>query len=208
VSLLPALLNKNVLTATGSVDLGITLAGSPANLHMSSVALSGTLTAPSTPKTSADGKPPGHLTGEHVDPSLKSFNGIVGALCGNISAESLSQVPIPSVLLSGISKCHEPYTSSNHLLDVIVNGCTILLATSAINATDPDSVDPSQPPAGAGPNTTAGKPPYHLTSTGVTVTGCVDKNNTTLTGADLTTCLNAAAYSSYFTFTTDRVIMK
>jgi hypothetical protein len=37
------------------------------------------------------------------------------------------------------------------------------------------------------------------------VSGCVDKNNQP---AVLSACLNAAAYSSYLQFTTDRVILK
>lgn len=64
-----------------------------------------------------------------------------------------------------------------------------------------DAIDPSMPAAGAGPNytfhTTGTKPPV--------VTSCTDSTGATV---DLTTCENAAAYSAYFTFTTDRVIMK
>ena len=49
--------------------------------------------------------------------------------------------------------------------------------------------------------------PYKLTADPNThvVTGCTDKSGAAV---NLAMCLDAAAYSSYFKFTTDRVIVK
>ena len=48
-----------------------------------------------------------------------------GELCGNLSAASLAGAPVPQTLQSGGSQpCDEGYTTSNHMLDVLVNGCT------------------------------------------------------------------------------------
>jgi hypothetical protein len=81
---------------------------------------------------------------------------------------------------------------------VLVSGCTVF-TVPVINVTQPDTVDPAAPAAGAGP-------PYLLTAgAGHVVNTCKDK---ALTIVPLSTCLAAAAFSSYFKFTTDRVIGK
>jgi hypothetical protein len=68
-----------------------------------------------------------------------------------------------------------------------------------ISKTQPDQEDPAAPPAGAGP-------PYTLVASAAhVVTSCHDKNAAV---APLATCLNDAAYSSYFTFGAGRVIPK
>jgi len=83
------------------------------------------------------------------------------------------------------------------MLDVLVGGCTVLGFVVVITPTQPDQVDPVMPVAGAGG-------PYKLSENSQhQVTTCRDKNNTVVT---LSTCLAAAAYSSFFKFTTDRVI--
>ena len=126
-----------------------------------------------------------------------------GLLCGNISAASLATVPIPTTLATGGSTaCSQGYATTNSLLDVLVGGCTVVIF-SAINATQPDQIDPSQPAAGAGPA-------YTLVESGKAVTSCKDKSGTSFTkpSTGFTECLAAAAYSSYFQFTSDRVIMK
>ena len=68
-----------------------------------------------------------------------------------------------------------------------------------VSPTQPDDVDPTAPPAGAGG-------PYRLSAgTNRIVNTCRDKNNAVV---NLAACLDAAAYSSYFRFATDRVIIK
>ena len=201
-SILSAALSSKALTASGSMDLSITLAGSIAALHLSGGQLRANVGNTSKPTASSDKLTPGHLATENLDPALTSFDTMSnGQLCGNISAASLRTVPIPTALTTGIGKCSENYDpASNSLLDAIVNGCKVLGGlASAIDATPkPDKVDPSVPAAGAGA-------PYTLTKTGNKVTGCTDKN---AAAVDFDTCLKAAAYSSYFVFTSDRVIAR
>jgi hypothetical protein len=118
----------------------------------------------------------------------------------------LALVPMPADLLPGGGHtCGENYSTSNHLLDALVNGCTWTIFP-LISKTQPDAIDPSQPVAGQGPN--ASGAPYVLTLTGNTVTGCTDKSGKAVPAGDFQKCLNAAAYSSFFAFTSDRVIMK
>jgi hypothetical protein len=72
----------------------------------------------------------------------------------------------------------------------------VFLLGQIIRTTQPDKFDPNAPVVGAGP-------PYTLTTTGTRVTGARDRLNGVV---DLQTALNASAYSTYFRFTTDRVI--
>jgi hypothetical protein len=120
-----------------------------------------------------------------------------GKLAGNIGVAALAAAPIPSTLVgTGLTNCTQAYSATNTLLDLFVGGCTIFILPQ-IAATQPDQSNPAAPVAGAGA-------PYTLTRTGTAVTGCKDKNAAVV---DLTTCLNAAAYSAYFQFTSDRVIV-
>jgi hypothetical protein len=84
------------------------------------------------------------------------------------------------------------------MLDVIVGGCLISIIGEQIRATQPDTSDPGVPQAGAGS-------PYRLSVSVSTksVTDCRDRNNALV---DLNTCLDAAAYSSFFRLATNRVI--
>ena len=170
--------------------------GGIGRLALSNARIAATVGGVSNPLTSSNGFPPGHLPGELIDPGLQSFESMSsGKLAGNISAASLAAAPIPSTMLS----CTQGYTVSNTWLDLLVHGCTLNLGffVTAISATQPDQVDPAAPVAGAGA-------PYTLTLTGNSVTGCKDKNGAFVV---FSTCLNAAAYSVYFQFTSDRVIV-
>jgi cysteine-rich repeat protein len=193
-SLLTASFAAKVLSASGTFDLGITLGGSPANLHMSSSKVQANVGGVSTPATST-GLPPGHLASENLDPALQSFDSMTnGELCGNVSALSLSTIAAPMAVLNYCSQ----YTGHS-LLDVLVGGCSTLGGIiPIINQTQPDQVDPAAPPAGTGA-------PYTLVETNNAVTGCNDSGSNPV---NLQACLTAAAYSSDFTFTMDRVIAK
>jgi len=204
---MPGSINAKLLTAgPGTIDMLLILGGSLATLKISKTNVIGTVGATSTPLTS-NGQPPGHLGSEHLDPALVSFATIgqpnaVGAakLCGNASAASLALVPIPAVLVGGgITACQQGYTAANSLLDVLIGGCTILF-TQQIVPTQPDQVDPDSMPVGAGG-------PYVLSANPATkaVNACKDKNGVVV---PLQACLEAAAYSMFFKFTTDRVIIK
>jgi hypothetical protein len=181
-----------VLTASGNLSVVLTLGGMPSPLQINnatiSVAVGSTVSAP----TASTGAAPGHLASEHLDPALQSFNGTgqqtasgAGKLCGEITSLSLSKVPIPMALAGcGILNCSRCYTTSNSLLDVIVGGCNTLIGTQ---------ITPTQPDKGAG---------YKFTTDPTTkaITGC--------NGPSLDACMANTAYSAYFKFTTDRVIMK
>jgi hypothetical protein len=190
----------------GSISMAISLGGSPATLNMSNVKLQVTLGATSMP-TSSTGNPPGHLASENLDPALVSYqsgsqkttNGS-GKLCGNVSAASLAQVPIPSALVgSGLFSCQQGYAATNTMLDVIVGGCSIFLVGTQIASTQPDTHDPNVPPAGAGP-------PYTLQlNSNDVVSTCLDSTNTPV---NLNACLADAAYSSFFRIATGRVMLK
>jgi cysteine-rich repeat protein len=196
---------KQLTAGPGRVVVNIILGGAVAPLVMSSARVISSVGAVSTPTVST-GNPPGHLAAEHLDPALQSFatmaqptaNG-AGELCGNVSAKSLANVPAPMALTGGgLFACSQGYATTNSLLDVIIGGCTILFLQQ-IKPTQPDQVDPGVPAAGAGG-------PYKLSAgTDKAVNACRDKNNAVVA---LDACLNAAAYSSFFKFTTNRAIIK
>ncbi|MDI1443583.1 DUF4215 domain-containing protein [Polyangium sp. 6x1] len=198
---------KTLTAGPGKLSIGINFAGTPASLKLSSARLTMSVGDASTPLVSG-GTTPGHLASEHLDPALQTFASTgqpddsgAGRLCGNVSAASLDQVPVPADLAAGGTiACDQGYTTQNSLLDVMVSGCTVFGFVNVISAIQPDEADPNAPVAGAGG-------PYSLTTNAMTkaVNACRDKNNQTV---DLNTCLNAAAYSSFFKFATGRVIAK
>lgn len=201
---LTASIAASVLTTQpGSVTLTLPAFGVPAMLSMSSFKLTAPIGSVSQPLSATSFDPPGHTSLEHLDAALTSFAttgaGLTGQTCGDIRAASLRNVSIPASLVGGGTfACSQGYTAANTMLDVIVGGCTVFFIQQ-IKATQPDKYDAAQPAAGAGA-------PYKLIlSSSKTVTSCQDATAATV---DLTTCLNAAAYSSSFAFSTDRVIVK
>lgn len=192
--------SKILSAGPGSATLVMNVSSS-ARWRMSSLRVTATNGDLSTPLLATGAAPPGHLASENLDPALASYGssgaGIAGELCGNVNAASLAAMPAPVALINGSISCVEGYTATSSLLDVIVGGCRVLGGLiTAISPTQPDQEDPNVLAAGAGP-------PYRLTLVGSRVTGCRDKNSTSV---DLNACLNDAAYSSFFKFSTDRVI--
>jgi hypothetical protein len=167
--------------------------GTTGAMAMSSVILTATVGSSSAPLQATNGFPPGHLPSEHIDPGLVSFSSMSnGKWKGNISATSLAAMPY-----SLSTTTDQGYTSSNSFLDLLVSGATAYGLFVLVRPTQPDQVDTNAPIAGAGP-------PYTFTANAShIVTGCRDKNGSSV---PLATALNAAAYSVYFTFTTDRII--
>jgi len=179
--------------------------GAPAELSMSAARILFQTGTASTPMPYAGSDDRGHLASENLDPALQSFATTVGnqtgqGLCGRINAASFAHTAVPAALLTGgNTACSQGFTANNSYLDVLVTGCTFLGIATLVIATQPDTTDPNAPVAGGGG-------PYKLTTNAShVVDACADSNNTAV---DLAACLNAAAYSSYFTFTTDRVIAK
>lgn len=197
--------SKKLSIPTGNLTIMVDLGGGALPLSLSAVKLTGTVGGVNAPKISS-GSTPGHQASENLDPALQSFQSITGGqLCGNVSAYSLSKAPIPSTLATGGSlACNENYATTATLLDLFVGGCTktIILPITILKPIQPDQTDPTAPAWAAGPA-------YTLTRTGKSVTGCQDKNKKATTNAtEFDQCLRAAAFSSAFTFTTDRVIVK
>ncbi len=185
-------ISSHVLTlGPSSVQFSL---GTGAPVQMSNLQIISPLNSSSTPKVSTDGHPPGHLSTENLEPTLQSYESSgTSTFCGNVSAASLQGTTLPAI----VAQYCTDYTSANSLLDLIVGGCSVALVP-VVNATQPDQVDASKPAAGAGG-------PYTLTADSNThiVNGCKDANGTSAT---LSTCIAAAAYSAYFTFSTDRVM--
>jgi cysteine-rich repeat protein len=206
LALVPAQISAKALTAgPGAFQLVASFGGGPAPLHLSNVKLAINIGSANAPLLSAGGVPPGHLASEHLDPALVSFatagqtnaNG-AGKLCGDVSAASLAAIAVPDQLTMGAFACAEGYTLQNTMLDVIVGGCTVF-GVQQIAPEQPDQVDPAAPAGGAGGPYTLAENASHA------VSSCTDKNGAAVPVA---TCLNAAAYSSFFKIATDRVIAK
>jgi uncharacterized repeat protein (TIGR01451 family) len=183
---------KTLNAGPGTVRLVATLGGQPAALAISSTRLTAIAGDSSKPLESTNGLPPGHLPEENLPDSLTSFETMSsGKLAGDISARSLADVPIPASLV-GLT-CAEDYTTYNTMLDLLITGCKAFGFITEVSPTQPDTVDPA-----------VGSGTYSFTKDAVSkqVTGCTHDGVT----ASLDGCLDAAAYSTYFQFTTDRVI--
>lgn len=187
-------------TTPGPARVNLLLSGVPASFAVSQLAISFASGASSAPLASS-GFPPGHLAAEQLDPTLQSFAtagelslGVpTGRMCGNISALSMAQTPMPPALVGTCAG----YTVANTLLDLLVSGCPGAVAASP----QPDQEDPDAPPAGAGP-------PYMLTADAITkqVTNCFATGGGP--AVSLPVCLADAAYSSHFRFLSQRVIAR
>ena len=190
---LPASILGGVLNAgPGQFIFPNQLFGGGGTFNLSSAFLRANVGSSSAPLRSTNNFPPGHR--EDLDPALVSFAAMTqGQMRGDISAATLAATPIPEAMVG--SGCNNVYTAASTLLDVIVGGCTAIIVP-VIRATQPDHFDPNAPVIGAGP-------PYTFVRTGSRVTGARDRLGGTV---DLQGALNASYYSTYFTFTTDRVI--
>jgi cysteine-rich repeat protein len=185
----------------GAADVKLFLGGAVGKFHLSSLTLDVATDFSGPPTTASAHLPPGHVPYENVDPALESFAtaGTVaapGTMCGDLSALSLKQTPLPPNLQGAV--CGQNYGPANSLLDVLVGACG-QGPINAIRPTQPDRQDPAAPPAGAGPA-------YVLSASNPT-TKIVDTcRDSTAAIVDLTACLTDAAYSIHFKFTSDRVI--
>lgn len=186
--------------AGGVFGLRTNLGGTLTTLQMSSLLVKADIGASSTPMSYNGSATQGHLPVENLDPGLTSFQAASnGILCSNINAASLAATAIPPAFVTGGTiACSQNYSPANSALDMLVGGCTAFGFVTVVQATQPDTSDAGATPAGAGA-------PYHLIAS--TASRIVDtcKDHTAAT-VDFATCLNAAAYSSFFSFSTDRVI--
>jgi hypothetical protein len=193
-----SMVNGALVAGPGVALLPFDVGGVVGLLRMSNATIHATVGATSVPLVSTNQGPPGHLQAEKIKPTLSSFNSMVNcAICGSISAASLAAMPVSQTMqVGGQEACAQGYTALNSLLDVIVGGCSLLVGGEipivSVNPTQPDTIDTTAAPG----QTTV----YRLTSGPM--------HHVTCGGTDLATCLKADAYSAYFKFTTDRVIIK
>jgi cysteine-rich repeat protein len=154
-------LAAGALTAGPStVNVDLTLGGSPASLTMRDAKIAAEI--PATPAPDVPAPPPMKLAAGITVFQTITATAAGQGLCGDITVQSLAQIPIPSALTTGTTKCSESYTycgasmpvsaSCNSLLDVLVGGCKVF-GLAAVNATQPD-VPPSA--GGAVVNLTVG----------------------------------------------------
>jgi cysteine-rich repeat protein len=148
-----ALSARQLTAGPSDVSLTLILGGSPALLEMLSARIAATIDG--TPAPNVPAPPPAQLAS-----GLTVFQQITGSgtnqgLCGNITVESLAQIPIPQTLTTGLTACSagcgsgsQSYTycgvgmpvgpSCNSLLDALVGGCKAFLCITAINPQQPD----------------------------------------------------------------------
>jgi cysteine-rich repeat protein len=189
--------SKQVSAGPDDVTMSLLLGGSTANLLMRSARLFATVDPSTAPNVPA---PPPTLIKNGVT-VMQTVDGTASGkgLCGNITVESLSKIPVPEALTSGTAACSSSCSGSkaytycgsgqpvgpgcNSLLDVIVGGCKAVplfgsCLVGVINATQPDVSGDGY--AGTLTNGTNNKVPASQT-----------------TG-------NTRAYSAFFTFKANR----
>jgi cysteine-rich repeat protein len=145
---------RNLMAGPSNVALTLLLGGSPALLEMRSAHIAATLNG--TPAPNVPAPPPAQLAAGLTVFQTFTGSGAGQGLCGNITVESLAQIPIPQTLAQGgstaCSACgttSHTYTycgmgmhvtaSCNSLLDALVGGCqAVLCLVPAINPTQPD----------------------------------------------------------------------
>jgi cysteine-rich repeat protein len=191
--------NRHLTAGPGTLtDLDILFALQPTKVTLFHAKVDATIDiGVSHPVVSTAGAAPGHLASEHASPNLFEFlSSSTGALCSDVSVASLANTPIGELLQGSCTRDpdandHE-FTPDNHLLDVFITGCDIF-GTPGITPTQPDgSLNGATYAFQFDPATRA-------------VTGCTKDGQP----ADLTNdCLVNATYSSFFKFSSDRVIIK
>ena len=191
-----SLVARNLTAGPSDVSLTLLLAGSPALLEMLNARISATING--TPAPDVPAPPPAALAA-----GLTVFQTITGSganqgLCGNITVESLAQIPIPQTLTTGTTACgvcanSHTYTycgmgnpvgpGCNSLLDALVGGCGVLPVFGSCLAT---AINPTQPDVASGGAIQS-----------LSVGGALNKvQQTTLGDKD--------AYSSFMTFDANR----
>ncbi len=145
---------RNLRAGPSDTTITLLIAGTPAPLAMRDANIFARLDG--TPAPSKPGAPPTNLAAGLVtfQTVTADASGTQG-LCGNITVESLAQIPIPEALTTGTTACNSGCSGSNaysycgkgmpvsatcnSLLDAVVGGCkATFLCVGAINASQPD----------------------------------------------------------------------
>jgi cysteine-rich repeat protein len=147
-----AVANRNLSGGPSTITMLLNLGGSVAQLEM----LNARVAAATSTATSTPAPPP---QPNQLATGLTVFNTIAATgnsqgLCGDVTVESLAQIPVPEVLTSGSGACSascsnsRAYTycgsgqpvgpSCNSLLDVLVGGCRAALCILVAAPSQPD----------------------------------------------------------------------
>jgi cysteine-rich repeat protein len=149
---------SQALTAgPSSFSLALPLGGVSAVLEMTNAAIAGLVDVTAPPTTPGPPPNPNQLAAGLKVFQTVTASGATQGLCGNITVESLAQIPVPQILTAlpdaGQFACAcggLTYTycgagnpvgpNCNSLLDVLVGGCNakVGICTQVVNATEPD----------------------------------------------------------------------
>jgi cysteine-rich repeat protein len=196
------IIGDHLTAGPGTISLKLLFAFQPAQVTLFDAKVDAVLTGGpvNAPTVSTMGTPPGHLASEHLSPTLTSIAGTnTGAMCSNVSSASLFNTPIP-VLLQVVCTKPDPndpsaqiavFTPDNWLLDAFITGCDVFGMPGILPIQPDGSIDGAT---------------YHFAFDPATraVTSCTKDG----APAQLTDCVDNATYSSYFQFSTNRVIIK
>lgn len=190
-------LDHGHLTAgPGTISLKLLFALSPAQVTLYHAVVDAQIDGPvSKPMVAADAAPRGHLASEHLDPALETFTtSSVGAMCSDVSVQSLFDTPIPD-LLQGVCTEDDGQTpvfslETNKLLDLFIVGCKVFGLPGFVTTQPDGSLDGAV---------------YHFDADPVTHTVATCTRDGA--PAALADCLAQATYSSSFKFTSDRVVI-
>jgi cysteine-rich repeat protein len=183
-----AIANGTLTTQPGNMTFNMTFVGVPVTMDMFSTKMRATVGAATTPLSST-GSSPGHLASEHLDLALTSFATMTqGEVCGATAAASLANTRVPASLANVCTN----YTTSHSLLDVFVGGCWVFIV-EVIRVTQPDT-------------SRSGTDSYRFFDSNND--RVVDRCEKNLVAASMADCLQNAGFTSYYRFTTDRVIGK
>ncbi len=224
---------RNLTTSPGEILVTVSFVGVAVTMDIFHATLTSTLNASDTPTTSSTGMAPGHLTSEHVSPTLTSFASMAAvgptATCGNdvdstcrcYTATSTAGKPAtcPTGELCGITKARSLY---NVLMPSSLTGSTA--CGSNINYSISNTlldiyisgckglgfipeVNVTQPDSAIDNNGNPTNDKYVFTAGAnhMVSNGSCTKNGQPDTLDD---CLDHAGYSSLFQFQADRVIAK
>jgi cysteine-rich repeat protein len=195
---------KTLNTNAADMSFTVNFVGVDVTMNMFRTTIQAQTGAVTTPKVST-GTTPGHLAAEHLDPAIQSFeamgshdtnNAPTGKLCGATTAGSLYNTFVPAAVTQNCPA----FDISHNMLDLYTIGCKILFIT-VIGKTAPDTS-----------RNNMGNDKYVFTYSSTTnrVTGCTKNSGPVqaIGTAGFTDCLNNAGFTSFYKFTTDRVIGK
>jgi hypothetical protein len=185
--------------------------GSPAVVRLYNAVVRSQIDAAVSAPTMSSGSPPGHLASEHIRAGLTTFTGVTGdngSMCGQASAKSFADTKLVKSIdpESGdltdnllVAVCSQPdgqtprYTADSSLLDVFIGGCSLYGMLPIIMPTQPDGTADGA----------AASYSFFIDGDGTKVTSCTKDGQP----ATLSECLENSTYSSFFKFSTDRVIL-